>query len=128
MERKEALEIVRKALEGNKDQVVQEALSALEIVRSAREPKEDGFLAMFSKVGDQVTELEAFKQFKAGRKDLYWKIADAIKLIPFGKDKRKWIQFDEKAEVYVLKGIGPVPPAGYTGYVPKAERPITPSK
>lgn len=126
MERKEALEMVRKALAGKPE--FAEALEALSVVRSARAPKEPEFLAMFQKVGDKVTELEAFKRFKAGRKDLYWIIADAIKLIPFGRDARKWIEFDTATETYVLKGIGPVPPAGYNGYVPKAERPTSPAK
>lgn len=125
MERKEALQVLAR-LAGNSAEAA-EALAALTVQRN-RESREPAFLAHFTKAGDTLAEAEAFRLFKVGRRDAYWCIADAIKLAPRGLEARKWIHFTEATETYTLMGIGPKPPAGYTGYVPKAERPTTPRK
>lgn len=117
----EAVKVLAAALADSKDANVRAALDVVQAGRSVRPAKENPFLAKFVKVGDKIHEDEVFQTFKLGRRDAYWVIADAIKVAP-GSDGRKWIQFDEKTGIYELKGIGKTFPAGYAGYIPRAER------
>jgi len=72
-------------------------------------------------IGSTVHEDDIYKKYHSGRKDTYWIIADAIKLAS-DKNTRQWVDFSVTTGLYTYKGTGPVPPKGYTGYVPKIER------
>lgn len=87
----------------------------------------------FPEVGATANENDLFAKYKMGRKDLYWLIADAIKI---AKDVslRKWISFNPETGVYTFEAIGENPPDGWTGYRPlamkpaKAEEPVASSE
>lgn len=65
---------------------------------------------------DQVSEMEIFQSFKAGRAEMR-KIC--VSLIKKRKpEDRIWVQLDSAAEVYVVQGIGANSPNGWTGYTP----------
>jgi len=71
----------------------------------------------FATPGQTVDEVALFGQYKMGRKDIYWIIADAIKQ---AKDtsKRKWISFNPETGIYTYESQGALPPDGWKGYVP----------
>lgn len=73
----------------------------------------------FPTVGTEVHEDALFAQYKQGRKDIYWIIADAIK---YAKSEaialRKWISFNPETGIYRYEAQGELPPDGWKGYVP----------
>lgn len=116
----EAVAVLVAALATSKEPGIVAALATIAKGRTRGPRKENPFLAMFAKVGDRVHEDAVYKALKLGRKDAYWTIADAIK--EGDVNARKWVYFTETDGYYTLMGVGPKPPEGYKGYVPKAER------
>lgn len=66
-----------------------------------------------------ASEMDLFKEFKIGRKETGILIRRQLKKA--APDDRAWIEFDDKAEVYNLKGTGANAPDGWGGFVPIEE-------
>lgn len=118
----QAVKVLTAALANSKDASIMRAIATVNsghLRRAAINP----VLAMLTAngIGSTVHEDAIYKAHKAGRKDVYWIIADAIKLAA-DTASRQWIQFDDATGLYTYMGTGTKPPAGYKGYVPKAER------
>ena len=118
----QAVKVLTAALANSTDKAV---MLAIQTVNSGhlRRASVNPVLTMLTSdgVGCTVHEDTIYAAHKSGRKDVYWIIADAIKLAA-DKSTRQWIDFDSKTGLYTYKGDGATPPKGYTGYVPKAER------
>lgn len=74
------------------------------------------FVTMLKENG-KVTELDAFNEFKAGRKECHAFIRRAVKKAKTPAD-RVWIAFDKEAGIYTIAGTGENPPKGWNGYQP----------
>jgi hypothetical protein len=74
---------------------------------------------LFGIIGIEVDETAIFAQFKMGRKDMYWLIADAIRLCKV-PEERKWISFDSSTGIYRFEAQSANAPEGWTGYIPSA--------
>jgi hypothetical protein len=118
----QAVKVLTAALANSKDPAV---MDAIKVVNSGhlRRASVNPVLAMLTAggIGSTVHEDDVYKAHKAGRKDVYWVIADAIKLAA-DTNARQWVAFNADTGLYTYMGNGTVPPAGYTGYVPKAMR------
>jgi len=118
----QAVKVLTAALASSKDPAIMDAIATVNsghLRRAAINP----VLAMLTSkgIGSTVHEDDVYKAHKAGRKDVYWIIADAIKLAA-DTTTRQWIYFDATTGLYTYMGNGTNPPAGYKGYVPKVMR------
>lgn len=68
-------------------------------------------------VGDTVSLLDVFKQFKMGEGEMRSRIRQALN---HGPEERLWVSYDPATETYTLEGVGREVPATWKGELPKA--------
>jgi hypothetical protein len=132
-EREQALKMVldfAKAI-GNDDTALMAAVALL--TKSPRSPALPGAARVaqprtnrlsildqeFPVVGTAVHEDHMFAAYKYGRKETHYLIADGLKMAK-DPETRKWISFEPANGMYTYEHQGAEPPAGWTGYVPRA--------
>ena len=67
-----------------------------------------------------LSEMDIFKTFHIGRPEMV-AVTRKLILVPNPED-RIWIEFDEQAELYRVKGAGAEAPTGWIGYLPAEAR------
>jgi len=99
---------------------IQDAIKVLAVKRTGgggnlnvRNVFMDTLKSFLSEVGDQVDELDLFKELKMGRGEIRAKIRENLKKAD-PKD-RLWVELDEDAEAWVLIGTGKKQPKGWNG-------------
>ncbi len=73
------------------------------------------FAELFSDKSE-VTEMEIFTQFKAGRAEMRKTCVNMIKKL--SPAERIWVRLDAAEETYIVEGYGSDAPKGWTGYQP----------
>ena len=104
----QALKIVRPSLYGERSG------------GGGKDPLHSLFVAKVLETGKEgFSELDAFNQFKVGRKEARSLIKKHLKSTE--SESRIWINFNADAGLYKVVGKGSTPPQSYVGYIPVDE-------
>jgi hypothetical protein len=103
-------------------QALKQALFDLRPMRSMEPVTKQSVQSMLTKLFDGrnvVTGEDCFKAFRAGilsSPDVRKYLTLAVKT--GAPEKRMWIEYNGKEDEYLLRGVGPTAPIGWTGYTP----------